>query len=72
MTTDDDDDDDGTYAIGDSHEIECLACHKNIDLTYISTDGCLKKGFEDVCEHCGAKYVITSVEYYATVCAEFK
>jgi len=61
-----------TYTIGDSHEIECPACKKNICLIDAEIDGCLKEGYEDNCEHCGAKYVITCVDYSATVWARLK
>lgn len=58
--------------VGDSYMVPCPTCGKNMCIQDIATDGCLKPGFEDHCEHCQAEFVIDDVEYSATVYVKAK
>ena len=57
---------------GNETYVPCPACGAECCIQDVTTDGCLKPGFEDACEHCGAAWVIDAVEYSATVWVKLK
>lgn len=57
----------GTSIVGDETEIDCPWCEKPQNIQDVTTDGCLKVGFEGECRDCLRPWVITEVEYRATV-----
>ncbi len=60
-----------TYdTIGDETEIECPHCRKIINLSDITTDGCLEPDYKSDCPHCGREWIIWDVQYSATVYAK--
>ena len=56
--------------MGDDDSIPCPSCGKDICLIDARIDGCLKPGYRSDCEHCGAEFVLTDVDYTATVFAK--
>ena len=53
--------------MGDEVYVPCPSCGKQMSIRDVATDGCLKPGFVDQCEHCEAEFEIDAVEYSATV-----
>lgn len=51
----------------DDDAVECPSCHKDNDLSDTRCDGCLDKGFEFECNHCGAALIIEEVEWKPTI-----
>lgn len=53
---------------GNEVVVPCPACGADVSIQDITTDGCLKPGFDDLdCRACGAAMEIDDVEYSATV-----
>jgi len=58
---------------GDETTVPCPACGADVSIQDITTDGCLKPGFDDFdCRKCGAALEIDDVEYSATVWVKIK
>ena len=58
------------YTVGDDQSVECPACGKDMSTRDLSTDGCLERGFEDECEHCGVRWGMRVVDWEPTVYVE--
>lgn len=53
--------------IGDNCSCGCPTCGKEMNTSDLAGDGCLKVGFVDNCQHCGAQYEIDSLDWSATI-----
>jgi hypothetical protein len=54
--------------VGDETTVPCPVCLADVTIQDITTDGCLKPGFDDFdCRKCGAALEIHAVDYSATV-----
>lgn len=60
----------GVETNGDGYTLPCPTCGREMSTQDAYGDGCIKPGWEDTCEHCGAKFKVSAVDYEVTVYAE--